>query len=295
MAKSARSSSRKKSSKTPTKKGAPKKAASSGFSFSLTDTDTTLWMTAFFLYFYGASFWGLQGDPAKVFFDHQYDCNEAKNITLWSGMMMFIQATACIMTVRQGTSADKKRFAFASCIKWMVFFILVMFNGFEPIGIMVKKQYYTAAGLCFFMMYICRYGAKGYAPLKNFNANTSTNNGKAQLFFTIMTWFNVYNMLSQDLSYTTNTGTDCWDRVAKADTAWLGCYMLLSILDITNMMGSGNKKLATSQIYLQMAGYAGHAYICYSKSADLSAGSWLTQQYVACAAAIAVGAWALQN
>ena len=131
--------------------------------------------------------------------------------------------------------------------------------------------------------------------LKNFQPNTATAFGKAQLFFTVMTWFNVYNMLSQDVSYTTNTGVDCWDRVAKADSSWLGTYMMLSIFDISNMMGSNNKALSTSQIYIQMAGYAGHAYICYSHAADLSEGSWLMQQYVACAIAIAVGAWALND
>lgn len=42
-----------------------------------------------------------------------------------------------------------------------------------------------------------------------------------------------------------------------------------------------------------MAGYCGHAFICYSKAADMSGGSWLTQQYAACAVAIGVAAWAL--
>ena len=292
MPRTSRSSSRGK--KTPAKKTSAKsKGTTSSFSFSITDTDTTLWITAVSFFFYGASFWGLQGDPAKVFFDHEYTCNEAKNITLWSGMMMMLQATACVCAVQQGTAADKKRFAFASCVKWMVFLNLVMFNGFKPMGIMVKQQYYTAAALCFFMMYVCRYGAKGFTALKNFQPNTATTFGKAQLFFTLMTWFNVYNMLSQDVSYTANTGVDCWDRVAKADSSWLGTYMMLSIFDISNMMGSNNKALSTSQIYIQMAGYAGHAYICYSHAADLSEGSWLMQQYVACAIAIAVGAWAL--
>ena len=168
-------------------------------------------MTAISFYFYGASFLGLQGDPAKVFFDHEYSCNEAKNISLWSGMMMFLkQLAACAQSnkVPLRIRNDLR----SSCIKWLVFFNLVMFNGFKPLGIMVKQQFYTAAGLCFFMMYVCRYGAKGFTALKNFQPNTATTLGKAQLFFTVMTWFNVYTMLSQDVSYTTNTGADCWDK-----------------------------------------------------------------------------------
>jgi hypothetical protein len=293
MARAARSSSRAK--KTPAKKSSSKKASSSsssGFSFSLTDTDTGLWLTAITFFFYGASFLGLQGPPSEVFFGHEYQCNEAKNISLWSGLMMFIQGTACIAFIYQGSAADKKRHAFASAIKWMVFFILVIFNGFKPMGIMVKDQYYTAAALCFFMMYVMRYGAKGFTAIKNFQPNTSTNMGKAQLFFSLMTWMNVLNLVLQDTSFST-AGVECFDRVAKADFAWLAAYMLLSQMDISNMMGSSNKKLQQSQIYLQMAGYCGHAFICYSKAADMSGGSWLTQQYAACAVAIGVAAWAL--
>jgi hypothetical protein len=115
MARASRSSSRAK--KTPAKKSSSKKASSSssGFSFSLTDTDTGLWLTAITFFFYGASFLGLQGPPSEVFFGHEYQCNEAKNISLWSGLMMFIQGTACIAFIYQGSAADKKTSCICKC------------------------------------------------------------------------------------------------------------------------------------------------------------------------------------
>ena len=66
--------------------------------------------------------------------------------------------------------------------------------------------------------------------------------GKAQLFFSLMTWMNVLTLVLQDTRFST-AGVECFDRVAKADFAWLAAYMLLSQMDISNMMGSSNKKL----------------------------------------------------
>ena len=113
-------------------------------------------------------------------------------------------------------------------------FNLRMFNGFKPIGIMVK-QYYTAAALCFFWCTVSLWRQRIYC-IQKFPAIPPRLLGRLR-------YSSPYDLVQRiqyvksrrrtrlPQAWTVGTELQKWSFV-------LGTYMMLSIFDISNMMGS---------------------------------------------------------